>query len=388
MDLRFKHITENPQPMSIVCPGIPTELDEPILEMLSKRPLGRPNSAGVAINALADAIRMASRMSRPPPTPPFGTPATALAATPAPALANVETVRTPMADAPPTLPNDTMRTEPMNGARPLPPVEPVRLLAEDSSRTHEAIPATRKSLTEFDMAAMAQKTPDSGNTEVASNPPIQSQMPATLASAPLTTVAVIDHVPEVKVVVANGGGKTTPTLPMTSRLDGSSKRSVFIAVGSVAMLLGAGVIFVRQPNPTPIPTTPEVVPSQTVQAIKPEPTTITLHVTVTPADAHIFVDGRDWKAGDAIVLPREKKQRAIRIERKGYESQTVWVPVDSDKQVGPIALALAVTPLTSASALASNKKPGTAPSASAKAVTTKTKVNKELYRPKEFGNPK
>lgn len=379
MDLMMKHMTENPPPMSIVCPDIPFEVDEPILEMLSKRPLGRPHSAGLAINALADAIRYAARASRPPPTPPFGTPATV--------LATVATVRVPGADGPPTVPNDPMRTAPMDPVRPLPPVEFVRTTADDSLGSDSA-PATRKSLTEFDFATqMTHKPPDSGNTEVASNPPIQSQVPATLASAPLTNAVVADHIPHVKVVGANEVGKRAiSTLPMHGALGGSSKRNALLAAGSLVVLLGAGTAYFRQGPPPAPPTTPEVVPNQTPKVITPEPTTITLRATVTPSDARILIDGRDLgAAGDAIILPREKKERAVRIERKGYEPQTMWVPVNTDKQIGPITLvALAVTPVASTSA--SNKKAVAAPSG--KAITTKTKVHKELYKPKELGGPK
>lgn len=291
----------------------------------------------------------------------------------------------------------------MDAPRPLPPVELVQTKADDSSTGVDSVPATRKSLTEFDTTQLTAKPPDSGNTEVASNPPIQSQVPATLASAPLTTAVVADHIPEVKVVGANEVGKSaTSTLPMHSKLGGSSKRNAFIAAGGLVALLGVGAVYLRPPPPPASPTTPEVVPSQTTKVLTPEPTTITLRATVTPSDARILVDGRYvGAAGDAIVLPREKKERAIRIERKGYEPQTMWVPVHSDKQIGPITLvALPVTPVASASA--SNKKPVAAPSGKAvtapsgkavtapsgKAVTTKTKVNKELFRPKEFGAPK
>lgn len=394
IDLLFKHMTENPLPPSIACPQVPPELDEPILEMLSKRPLGRPNSAGGAINAFADAIRLAARMSKPPPTPPFGTPAVVLMTPPATAVA-ADTVRAPepASDVPPTLPNDPTRTATMDPARPMPLVETIHAVINVPSPSSDPIPATRKSLTEWDIAQMTAKPPDSENTEVASNPPIQSQVPATLASAPLTTVGVIDHVPEVKVVGARELGKpATKSLALGPMAD-PTKRNLLFAVGGVALLVGVGVVLARRTTETLPTTTPETAVSQIPsQMVKPEPTTITLRATVTPADAHIFVDGKDMgRAGDAIVLPREQKQRAIRIERKGYDPQTMWVPVDADKQIGPITLVLHIAaPIASTSA--SGKKPAAAASAgSAKAATTatnKSKVNKELLRPKEFGGTK
>lgn len=369
VDLLFKQTMEQPPAMSSIWPNLPPELDAPILEMLAKRPLGRPNSAGLAINALADAIRL-TRSSKPsiPPSMATGT---------------ADTVRVPIVDAPQNMPNDSAPTIPADALH----------TQDDSGRLNDSIPATRKSLTEFQIAdAMrAQIPPDSGNTEIASGPPIHSQMPATLASTPLTG-AVVDRMPEVKVLGAHeltktvpGSGSSTP-----SGVAGLAKKnSVFIA-GGLVMLLGAGAIYLRRPHePTATTATTETVPSQTAKVITPERATITLRAKVTPNDARIVVDGRDLgSASDAIHLPREKKEHAVRIERKGYESQTMWVTADADKQLGPITLLIhAVTPAASTSASA--KKPITAPSGKpVPSGTTKTKLNKVLLKPKPLGTKK
>jgi hypothetical protein len=150
--------------------------------------------------------------------------------------------------------------------------------------------------------------------------------------------------------------------------------------------IGAIAVFLHQTPASPTLTTAEAAPSQAAPVLIPVPTTITLRATVTPADARILVDGRDLgAAGDAIVLAREKKEHAVRIERKGYESQTMWVTGDADKQLGPVTLvALAAAPVASASA--SNTKIGPVPSG--KPTTTKKTVNKDLYKPKELGGTK
>ena len=145
----------------------------------------------------------------------------------------------------------------------------------------------------------------------------------------------------------------------------------------------------RKPEVASTPTTPEAaLPSQTTKTLPPESKTITLRASVTPADARILVDGRHvGGAGDVIALPREKKEHAVKIERAGYESQTMWVTTDTDKQLGPITLVTLVPlPVASLSASTSTKKPGAV--APVKSSTTKTNLNKDLQKPKELGGPK
>ncbi len=368
VDLLFKHTMEQPPTMSSICPNLPPELDAPVLEMLAKRPAGRPQSAGLAINALADAIRM-SRTSKPsiPPITAMGT---------------ADTVRAAGVDAQQTAPNDNTRTV---------PAEPFHT-PDETARLNDSIPATRKSLTEGQIteAMTGPLPPDSGNTEIASGPPIHSQVPATLASTPLTG-AVVDRMPEVKIVGAHELTKAVvgSTSPRSSRVGGLSRKNTLIVASGIVVMLGSGALYLRRSAPTIPSTTTEAVPSQTAKVLAPERATITLKATVTPADARILVDGRDLgSAGDAILLPREKKEHAVRIERKGYESQTMWVTAEADKQLGPITLLThMVAPLASASA--STKKPPLVPSGKATTTaTTKTKLNKDLLKPKELGGTK
>ncbi|MFT3772080.1 MAG: protein kinase [Minicystis sp.] len=58
MDILMKHVSEPPRPMSAVCPSLPKELDAPVLAMLAKSPHDRPDSAGVAVAALAGRARL------------------------------------------------------------------------------------------------------------------------------------------------------------------------------------------------------------------------------------------------------------------------------------------------------------------------------------------
>jgi len=366
VDLLFKHMTEQPPTMSSILPNLPQELDGPILEMLSKRPQGRPASAGAAINAFADTIRIirASKPSIPPPT----------------SVAAANTVRAAGSDSATVPTNEISRTVPN---------EPLLALADGSSTIDDDIPATRKSLTELDITQPPRQAgpPDSGNTDISSGP-LHSQVPATLASTPMAG-PVIDRTHEVKIIGADEIAR--PSAPNSSELGprtASPRTNTMVVAGSLAFVLLLGVIFMRKPAvPTP-PTTPEAaLPSQTTKVLPPESKTITLRASVMPAEARIFVDGREvGGAGDAITLPREKKEHAVKIQCKGYESQTMWVTTDSDKQLGPITLtALTSAPAASLSASASAARLAVA--APAKSAPTK-KVNKELQKPKELVGPK
>lgn len=367
VDLLFKHMSEEPPSMSSVCPNVPPELDAPVLEMLAKRPLNRPNSAGLAINALADAIR-ASRASKSSIPPSHGAGVTS-------------TVRGPVTDSASAF-GETMRAMSPEPERTI-PNEPLLASSSDLDRGGDSVPATRKSLTDIDVA-QAQTMPippDSGNAETPSGPMIQSQMPATLASTPLPAGAVVDRLPEVKVVgpseLANSQmGKATLVSP-----EGLSRNKGLVVSAGILVLLGVGALLMRRPQDDNGEVTPEVMTSSPLpQIVSAEPSTITLRASVMPADARILVDGRDLGgAGENIVLPREKKERAVRIERKGYESQTMWVTVDSDKQLGPITL-VAVTVNAAASASASAKVPVTAPAVKT-APTTKKPSSTDLLRP-------
>lgn len=71
------HIIQVPPGVSEVCPDLPAALDQPVLDMLQKKPEARPASASEALAALAQAAERAAivvpdgppRLSRPAPAP-------------------------------------------------------------------------------------------------------------------------------------------------------------------------------------------------------------------------------------------------------------------------------------------------------------------------------
>lgn len=376
VDLLFKHMTDPPPPMSSVLPGIPPELDDPVLEMLAKRPLGRPTSAGAAIDALAHAIRQvrATKPSIPPAasTPPGASPASA------------NTMRVLALDMPTALIAELGHATPLETAQTI-PNEPL-LATDDDSDAPDSIPTTRKSLTDLVVTQKqpAPKAPDSGNTDISSAPVIHSQVPATLASTPMAG-PVVDRMPDVKIVgPSEDADSSTAPLHATRNPNLSRQNTLFVA-GTFGALLIVAIFLMRRPEePTP-QVNPEstTVSSQPALVVKPEPTTIILRVTVDPLNARIVVDSHDLgKSGDAIVLSRDKKEHAVHIQCDGYAPQTMWVTADTDKQLGPVTLARLSIP--SASAMAT----GTLTAPTNKAVPGKAKVNKELQKPKEFGGPK
>lgn len=66
MDVVMKHITEEPPRMSSVRPGVPAELDAPVLAMLAKDPAHRPQTVIQALEALEAAARSCGAL---PPAP-------------------------------------------------------------------------------------------------------------------------------------------------------------------------------------------------------------------------------------------------------------------------------------------------------------------------------
>lgn len=54
IDVLVQHVSEQPPPMSTICPDVPKVLDAPVLAMLAKRPGDRPATAGEAVRALVE----------------------------------------------------------------------------------------------------------------------------------------------------------------------------------------------------------------------------------------------------------------------------------------------------------------------------------------------
>ena len=64
MDVLLQHMSSPPPPMSEQVPGLPPQLDAPVLHMLAKSPDGRPQSVGAAYEELAHAAQGVSATYR------------------------------------------------------------------------------------------------------------------------------------------------------------------------------------------------------------------------------------------------------------------------------------------------------------------------------------
>jgi len=66
---------------------------------------------------------------------------------------------------------------------------------------------------------------------------------------------------------------------------------------------------------------------------------VTVRLAVTPPDADVIVDGvRMGTAAEPLSLPRSDRRRALRLERRGFEAETLWIVPDRDSELPPIAL--------------------------------------------------
>jgi serine/threonine-protein kinase len=328
LDLLFQHATEPPPPMSSLCPDLPAALDEPVLAMLAKRPSARPSSAGEAVAALADKAR---------------------------ALGLLET---PAAGAPRLAP---------------PPVAPERSRPEDATigehaeaRSAPASAATGPLAIEVSVASLADPeavstaptieaavSPASG-TLIASNPPPEAAAPAVSAGARTSSF----------------GGIPAPPVPAPS----ASRGRVWVLVAAALVAATAGFVALRmRAEATP---SPEATP-----AAAPPAAEVRVRLAVTPDDARVLVDGRPaGRASEPISLPRSSERRAFRIEREGYEAETLWAIPDRDLAFPPVVLRRAPAEAPSASPAA--------PSAPHTSTTKRPGLSTELDRPAEFDRVK
>lgn len=320
VDLLFKHTTEKPPSMSSVCPSVPPELDGLVLAMLAKRPNARPSSAGAAIAAIEEAVCMFAR------TPPV----------PAPAPAAGE----PPQSIPETLVPEGQAVDPMG-------------------------------------ETIATNAPAEQRTEIATVEVPKQPAAATVVGAPLSEAV------EAKAATGITAAATLEPPRRPAHLEKPSKIG-WIAGGAAIALLGtAGVLgWGRWRNDAQQSTNPGPPPIAT-QAIAPEPSAVTLRVAVMPPDSRVVVDGRDMGgAGDSIVLPREKKRHAVRIERQGYEPQLLWILADADQELGPISLTALATPPAVSAPAEQRALPASQPA------TKKSGLHKDLWKPEELGGPK
>jgi len=327
VDLMFKHATEAPPPMSSVCPDLPDVLDDPVLAMLAKRPSHRPASAGEAIEAFAERLE-------------------ALGEAPEKAAAP---------EAPSKSAGDAIVPE---------------TIAENASEAEDpALAATGRAPIIVEEA----RATGTGTTAM-----------------PISTTGTVlgEPIPEDVVAAATTGideaRKTPPPpppAPVHARKPGAGGRGAYLAGAMAVVVVMGGVYYMSQWGaPPPQANVGAEAKSVEVAAAPPASSVVTLRVAVMPADARILLDGREvGSAADGIEMPREKKQHALRIEKPGYEPQTMWISAEEDREIGPISLA-ALTPSPSASSPA-DKAPAPAP----KAAPAKKKDNNEIWRPPELG---
>jgi hypothetical protein len=113
--------------------------------------------------------------------------------------------------------------------------------------------------------------------------------------------------------------------PLPPKREGRVRSWTMIAAAAVIVVVAASLL--RAPSPAP--------PSA---AAEPK-ASVTLRFAVTPADADVILDGvRAGKASEPLVLPRSDRRSALRIEKGGFEAQTLWIVPDRDAELPPIAL--------------------------------------------------
>jgi eukaryotic-like serine/threonine-protein kinase len=331
MDVLIKHVSETPPSMSSVCPELPEALDAPVLAMLAKRPNDRPSSAGAAVTKLIERARAIGAFVEEAPATPAASSDPA-----APREAATRKDVPPRAEDVPTVPKIRPSQETKGSTEPSSPV----VISVDPGVTGPDDESSRA------RTMLAASSPASG----------------TLLSAAPPSAAVRPSVPE---ATLNDDGGPPPAVPHAP-----DRRSALAARPSrawpyVAALaaVAAAVVFLQRSQGSKPPAEdaplPQASPAITATAA---PTRVTIRLTVTPPDADVIVDGlRAGSAGDPLVLPRSEQSHSIRIEKAGYEAQTLDVTPDRDLDRGPIALRALPAPARTSPASPPAQRP--APSA-------------------------
>ncbi len=341
--------------MSEVCPDLPRELDAPVLAMLAKKPRARPSSAGAAVAAIiarvpdgkvdhaaadakaepgsferalerreADTITIPGRKGRSRGDEPAASPAgVAVASTPSeegpavssaiktagPALQQVaereSTSYPPALDG--TLPPDAPEPPP-EGAEPAPEAQATGAANAPamSADGRFAISSKGNTIKVWDL-----RTGQAIHT-------FQGQPGAVPVPQADKAEAPVRGAPA-KRTGRNAGART------------------WAALGVGAALLGAGAW--RLGTRTPAPPLATAEPTSAPSPGDGIPSNVTLHLAVTPADADVMLDGlRAGKASEPLVLPRSSRRSALRIEKRGFEAQTLYVVPDHDRSLPPVVL--------------------------------------------------
>ena len=276
--------------------------------MLAKRPANRPQSAGAAVSALIERARASGAVVEEAPSAPLGW------FNPSDSPREAETVK----DAPRAEDVQTVRKagRPKEAAEPSSPV----VISVNPRMTN------RDGASSGARTMLAAAAPASG-TLLSAAPPSAAVRPS-LPEATVNDDGGPPHVPERRSALP---ARRSPAWPYVAAL-------AAIAVAVVFLQRSQG-----DRKPAPAESAPPASPASTATA--PPSASVTIHLTVTPPDADVFVDDlRAGSAGNPLLLKRSDQSRIIRIEKAGYEPQSQRLTPDHDQDLGPIALRAAAAP--------------------------------------------
>jgi serine/threonine-protein kinase len=132
---------------------------------------------------------------------------------------------------------------------------------------------------------------------------------------------------------------TIPARPVTAAPPRarSTRLVAAAAIGGLAL----GVIAAARSMLAPAPATPSATPEAPAGSITATAASeVTVRLTVSPSSAEVRInDRRAGSASDPLVLPRSDKSLALRLEKDGYEPQTLWITPDRDRELPPVVLA-------------------------------------------------
>ena len=347
MDVMTAHSTKPPPPMSSVRPELPSELDAPVLAMLAKKAKRRPASAGAAVAALATAAARGGAVE---------------------AAASDQAAR-----------NEVGQRDGTSGeANEFESARTARVSSRDVATSDEAGPRreTRSAgLTGSDGATSAV------GGELAE--PVQVARAATLEGV---QAVVPKHL--------------SPRRWMVGALAvGAIGGLGYWAVGG-GTSRGSEAAEMRPNDSTRAPAVSATALASASASNAGLSAEITVRLDVQPRDARVTVDdGPGASAATPVTLPRSADHHAIRIDKEGYESQTLWVTADRDRQLPRIVLTAVAVPsstVPSSTVPSSTVPSSTVPSSTpvvrstpentpGPAATVPKKLNKQLERPPILG---
>jgi len=324
MDVLFKHASEPPPRMSQARSDLPADLDAPVLAMLAKDPNQRPATAGEAVAELA--LRAKEHVHA--ETLPVSSD---VPREPAPRLGTDD-------------PTVAVRQRKTPGSKPDPVVA-----AKASESQIETEIATAETMAVPSVVGKDSTEPAAPQETLRSPGPLEA---ATEQASP----------------------KAAPKAARSDRGAG-----LWVGIGGLAIaVIVAGVAFARSGGGAP--TTGISQPPATSTNTSPQAEMVSVRVKVAPADAWLVIGDRRSRASDPLILPRSSQSQALRVERDGYEPETVWVVPDRDTELSPIALTHAAPIVSAAPSTGASIPPGKG--------IAKPKLHDDLERPPELDPPR